>query len=1264
MKFLNSLSFQIKLMLILLIPFGGIVGLGLLGISEKWLMIDNMDRMNHLSRLAVHISNLVHETQKERGMTAGFLGSHGEKFHAALSAQREKSDAAFGQLIKFTSQIPVATFGSELKSVFQVALDAYDQLASTRLQVDRFEIKIEEVLGYYTAMNSNFLHTINYLSTLSATVEIATLTKNYNIFLQGKERAGLERAVIANTLASQRFGSGLYRKFSALVSEQNTLFGIFRTMASKEDRELFDKILADPVTQKVQVMRDTLFKSGHASTLYVLLGQLYQNMALRGAYHSIKNLLIRGSLYGSIDDDFSPQQQQQHYKAQFAGNYQSIQKIVQQIRALPSAELSLEQSKDVETIWANIQAYDKSIDVIIALQNQAKPLHAIDQDVVAGVKINDRPADEAMRRLVVSTTVGQFGIDPNEWFEAITQKINRFKELEDRLAQDLMVRSSQVRDAVWRGFVGYMVSGMIIMAISIGFGLFMVRQLRRKTEKILQQNEKVAAGDLTARIPMTNGETLDELDQIALSVNAMVDGLEKSTKSNQQVLHVLQVSETRVRSVLEMAPDAIISLNAEGMIAEINPAGENLFGYYPGALIGQPIGMLVPNFQAGHGKNLDAWQAQWSQEEEISHLTMEMDGVCQDAGIFPVEISLSHYLDEDGGRRFTMILKDITERKQVKAALVKAYAELEQRVKERTRELERTNQKLFAEIDERIRAEQGLLLAAKVFETATEGILITDANVCIIKLNQAFTNITGYAFDELIGRNPRLLKSGRHEQDFYLKMWETIQQTGAWSGEIWNRRKNGEIFPQRLSITSVWNAQNELTNFVGIFSDITHIKETEKRLEKMAYFDALTQLPNRLLFRDRLQHELDKKTRHEFKLAILFIDLDRFKHVNDSLGHSAGDQLLVDVSARIKACLRKYDTAARLGGDEFAAIIGGLKSGRDAAYISRKIIESLKNVFIISGHEVFIGASIGISVFPDDGDDFEMLTKYADIAMYKAKEGGRGMFKFYEESINTGVMDHLVMERNLRNALKNNEFSVFYQPKVDLKTGKICGMEALVRWIPKQGPMVSPAQFIPLAEETGIILALGSWVLRQACQQAANWRREGHPIKMAVNLSAMQFQKSDLVEVVQAIMEETGLPAEALELEITESMVMGSVVHSIERMKSLKALGLTLAVDDFGTGYSSLNYLKQFPINTLKIDQSFVRDLSHAKGDLAIVLAIISLGQALNLNIVAEGVETREQMMVLKERGCHEMQGYFFSKPFPAEQIQVLLDEGRNLDQL
>ncbi|MBF0262577.1 MAG: EAL domain-containing protein [Magnetococcales bacterium] len=1252
MRFLESLSFHVKLLLILLIPLGGILGLGLVGIHEKRVLIVEMERMNHLSGLAVQISDLIHEIQRERGFTAGFLGSRGKRFQEELACQRARVESSLARLNQSRQELHQSERNADaLGEPFQSAIADLDKRDPIRQTVDQLEIDASEAIGYFSAINLDLLNTIDRLSSFAATVEIATLTRNYTLFLQGKERAGIERAIIAETLTAGRFAPGMYRRFSALVSEQETLFGIFRTLVSPGERVRFDAIAFGADASMVERMREVLFKSGHASALYIQLGLLYQNMALRGAYHSVKNLLIRGSLYGDRDENFDPAAQQRHYQLQFEGNHQALREIVARIRALSAEELSPDQRGDVELVWENIEAYRRSITRIIEMQRQGATLHEIDLD--PGVKIDDRPADEAIRRLVESTRVGRFSMEVNDWFAASTARIDQFKELEDQLSLRLITRGKALEKESRNELLAYRLAMLAIMLLALGMGSYLVRRLRDKTERIVRLSRQIRAGDLSARIELWDATHQDELDRIAMAMNRMVEGLDRSTRLTQETMHALANSENRLRSMLETAPDAILSLDAAGRVESVNPAGEDLFGYYPGTMAGCFIEDLVPNFREVLTlHDVDGISA---------HRTVEVEGLCRDEGKFPVEVSMSGYESVTGAWHYLLIMNDITERRQVKMALASAYAELEQRVRERTFDLEQANRQLFAEIDERTRAEQGLTLAAKVFETATEGILITDAKGRIIKCNHAFMEISGYSFEEVYGRLPSMMSSGRHDQAFYEAMWKGILEDGAWSGEIWNRRKCGEIFPQKLSITTVWNGDNELTHYVGIFSDITELKETEKRLEQMAYFDALTHLPNRVLFRDRLQHELDKKTRYDFTLAVFFIDLDRFKHVNDSLGHSAGDQLLVEVAERIRISLRKYDTVARLGGDEFAAIITGLKDGREAAPVARKIIESLKTAFYINGHEVFVGASIGISVFPNDGEEIETLTKHADIAMYKAKESGRGVIKFFEEAINAGLQNHLQMESALRNGIKNGEFTVHYQPKVSLKSGLIVGMESLVRWFPPEGPMVSPVRFIPVAEDSGLILPLGAQVLRDSCRQAAIWRKQGQDIHMAVNLSALQFQKSELVDEVQAILEEEDLPPGALELEITESMVMGNVERSIERMKALKALGLTLAVDDFGTGYSSLNYLKKFPIDTLKIDQSFVRDLGQTREGLAIVLAIISMGQALHLKLVAEGVETREQLDILRELGCHEIQGYYFSKPVAAEGIGAMFADGKRL---
>nr|CRH04952.1 putative diguanylate cyclase (GGDEF) /phosphodiesterase (EAL), with bacterial extracellular solute-binding domain and PAS sensor domains [Candidatus Magnetococcus massalia] len=553
--------------------------------------------------------------------------------------------------------------------------------------------------------------------------------------------------------------------------------------------------------------------------------------------------------------------------------------------------------------------------------------------------------------------------------------------------------------------------------------------------------------------------------------------------------------------------------------------------------------------------------------------------------------------------------------------------------------------------------EEKLILSKLVIENASEAILITDHQGQIIDVNPAYEQVTGYSADEVIGKNPNITQSGRHDASFYKTMWQTIRQTGKWEGEIWDRRKNGEVFPKWLTINTINNRRGKISHYMGIFTDISRQKSTEQTLEKLAFYDPLTSLPNRALFRDRLNHEMSLTSRTGGALSIFFIDLDRFKYVNDTFGHDVGDELLIEVSNRTVHCLRKSDTVCRLGGDEFTVILPDPGTAESVAQVARTIIESLQKPFQLKGHEVFIGASIGIAMFPTDGDNFEVLTKNADLAMYQAKEAGRGTSRFYTPEMNKKSELRLMLEADLRKALELKQFTLFYQPKIEVGSNSVAGMEALIRWIhPKKG-MVSPVDFIPLAEETGLIIPLGAWILETACAQAKAWLdATGRELRVAVNLSAKQFQDPDLLENIQATLARTGLPVRLLELEITESVVMDDVESAIETIDAFKALGLYISIDDFGTGYSSLSYLKRFPLHSLKIDQSFVRDLTVDSDDAAIVESIISMAKAMGLAVIAEGVETDEQLGFLEQKKCGHIQGFFFSKPLPAEEFAAYVE--------
>ncbi|MEW6595370.1 MAG: EAL domain-containing protein [Thermodesulfobacteriota bacterium] len=565
------------------------------------------------------------------------------------------------------------------------------------------------------------------------------------------------------------------------------------------------------------------------------------------------------------------------------------------------------------------------------------------------------------------------------------------------------------------------------------------------------------------------------------------------------------------------------------------------------------------------------------------------------------------------------------------------------------------------DISESRKATEELHLAANVFESSIEGIVITDPEGTIEKVNRAFTEITGYTEAEALGQNPRLLKSDRHDQAFYAAMWQALIREGKWQGEVWNRRKNGEVYPQWLTITAIRDGKRRLTHYAGVFHDMTAIKVHEERLRYQAHHDALTALPNRVLFRERLGLAMGYAQRHETRLALLFLDLDNFKRINDSLGHTVGDLLLKEVAGRLRHCVREKDTVARHGGDEFIVLLEGIEHEDDAVQAAHRITRAIEPPFALQEQQLYLSASIGIAYYPEDGTDHDTLIRNADTAMYRAKEEGRNTFQIFTPSMSQRVSDWLAVENSLRKALERREFFLHYQPKIDLVSGRIVGAEALVRWKNAQGELVSPRDFIPLAEDSGLVVAIGEWVMEQACRDARKWCDQGFRIQVSVNLSPRQFRQEDLVDVVAATLQKTGLPTECLAFEITESTVMDNEQKALGVLGRFQEMGISLAVDDFGTGYSSLYYLKHLPIDELKIDRRFIRDLPGHEDDCAITAAIISMAKSLKLTVVAEGVEEREQLAFLREHGCEQMQGYLFSPPVPYDELIAMLAADRRL---
>ena len=557
---------------------------------------------------------------------------------------------------------------------------------------------------------------------------------------------------------------------------------------------------------------------------------------------------------------------------------------------------------------------------------------------------------------------------------------------------------------------------------------------------------------------------------------------------------------------------------------------------------------------------------------------------------------------------------------------------------------------VFADITERKLAEEKLRLSATVLEHIADGVTVLDVHGRVLATNPAFTQITGFTEMEALGQQSSLTRPGRDDEPFYRQMWQDLLETGFWRGERWEKRKNGEAYLEWLTVSSVRDDSDQVTHYVCVFSDITEVKESQDKLDHLAHHDPLTALPNRLLFHDRLQHAMVRCARAGQQLAVLFIDLDRFKNVNDTLGHHVGDLLLKQVAGQLAACLREGDTLARLGGDEFIVLLEDV-GGQGAAHVAEKLMALFEQPLTVSGYELFVTGSVGISLFPQDATDLNMLIRNADVAMYQAKARGRNGYQFYAPSMSGEGAMRLRLESLLRRAIEKGEIFLEYQPQVEIDTGRLVGVEALVRWDSPELGRVAPVRFIPVAEDTGFISQLGQWVLAEACSQMRRWDRAGLAVpKMAVNLSVRQFERGSIAPVVAAVLQETGLAAGRLQLEVTESVIMNTS-DALQHINELRAVGVGLAIDDFGTGYSSLAYLSQLPVQTLKIDRSFIQDILVDANDEAIAVAVIQLGKSLNLSVVAEGVENEEQAAFLLRHGCRQAQGYLYSRPVAAGDI-------------
>ena len=690
----------------------------------------------------------------------------------------------------------------------------------------------------------------------------------------------------------------------------------------------------------------------------------------------------------------------------------------------------------------------------------------------------------------------------------------------------------------------------------------------------------------------------------------------------------LKESEEKFRAITDTAPDAVILVDNEGKVLFWNVAAERIFGYTSGEAVGKSIHALIipPRFQEEHLQGFRNFGT--TGRGPLIGKTVEVPALRKDGTELPIELSLTAVM-LNGRWCATSIARDITERKMA---------------------------------DEKVRE---LSLAV---EGSSDWVLVTNKDGGIEYANRAVEEMSGYKKEEILGRTPRIFKSGRHDELFYKELWATILSGQTFRGIISNRKKDGGLFEVFHTITPLKDGDGNITHFISMAKDVTQQKILEEKIHRLAYYDDLTGLPNRVFHKELMARTIEIAKRNKQLFALLYMDLDNFKRINDTLGHNVGDFLLKSVAKKLSAFLRRCDYVARCqevdiedvlsrpGGDEFLVLLHNLGEAQDAARVARRILEELSAPWDLNGREVLMTASIGISLYPNDGETVDHLLKNADAAMYHAKAEGKNNYQFYSESLNASVLELLMLESEIRKALDHGEFTLYYQPKLDASTRRITGMEALIRWNHPEKGLLLPGRFISAAETSGLIVPMAEYSLRAACVQLKRWQDEGFkPITVAVNVSGRQFDQKNLIEVVDGALRDAGLSPRCLELEITESTIMRNPDEAVRTLLALKERGIEIAIDDFGTGYSSLSYLKRLPLDFLKIDQSFVRNLASSPSDQAIVRATIAMAHSLNLKVIAEGVETTEQMAFLCEQGCDEVQGFLFSRAVPPHEFSELM---------
>lgn len=768
------------------------------------------------------------------------------------------------------------------------------------------------------------------------------------------------------------------------------------------------------------------------------------------------------------------------------------------------------------------------------------------------------------------------------------------------LASQLAVERSKLRNS-------FVLPGLMLLALLLVLYLLVWLYVARPLANLQAAALQLARDGRAQLLPV---QGVSETRAVCEAFNTMQQQL-------QQMLAELGERERRAsrlameqEALLQASPDLLFELSADGRYLQVwsHTASDKLVSPRD-VLLGKQLRDVMPATQAQVVEQVVADALQHGESFGRQIMLALPDGVHW------FELSAARKLSPGGNESCIIVSRDITQRQ---------------------------------------RDSEALSLWAKVMAAAHNGILITDGQQRIIEVNAAFTRITGYTLDEVRGLRPSVLSSGRHDAAFYQRIWQEIEANGHWQGEIWNRRKDGVIFPEWQSISCVRGDDGQISHYISVFSDISSQKESEEYIRRLAYYDNLTGLANRALLGDHAAQALTMLRAHHTTLALMFIDLDRFKNINDTLGHSVGDLLLQQVGRRLASLVRERDTLSRLGGDEFIVLLPETGEA-EAAHWAEQVLAELSRPYQIAGYDMVVTPSIGIAMAPTDGDTLEVLLRSADAAMYRAKDEGRNGFRFFASHMQQRTVNRLRLEADLRRAISDGELLLHYQPQCTLD-GQLVGVEALVRWQHPALGMIAPGEFIPLAEESGLVVPLGSWVMREAVGQLAAWRAAGVPVpQVAVNLSALQFRQPQLVQQVQDCLQQAGVPPACLELELTESVVLNDPDEALALMERLHALGVRLSIDDFGTGYSSLNYLRRFPIDRLKIDRSFILDLDNDPRGAAIVEAIVSLSRSLGFVTIAEGVETAHQLAQLRRLHCDEVQGYYYARPMPAAQLPAWL---------